>query len=68
MAVGNPDLVRKINWGLELRSLDEKPKEFVPSGAFRIHQFLANVEKFDANRQLLFQEEFQVSLVVSLSD
>jgi len=68
LAVGTPDLVRKMNGGLELQSLDEKPKEFVPSGAFHVHEFLAHVEKFDANRQLLFQEEFDVSLVVSLTD
>ena len=68
LEVATPDLVRKMNGGLELQSLDEKPKEFVPSGAFHVHEFLAHVEKFDANRQLLFQEEFDVSLVVSQTD
>ena len=58
-----PDLVpHKMNGGVELQSLDEKPSDFTPSSAIPVQEFLDHVEKFDANRQLLFQQEFEVSL------
>ena len=33
---------------------------FEPSGPITEEDFATHVEKFDANRQLLFQEEFEV--------
>ena len=47
--------------GVELQSLDEMPSEFIPSSAIPVQEFLDHVEKFDASRQLLFQQEFEVS-------
>ena len=62
-SVDTPDLVpHKMNGGVELHSLDEKPSDFTPSSAIPVQEFLDHVEKFDANRQLLFQQEFEVSL------
>ena len=60
-SVDTSDLVPKMNRGLELQSLDEKPPEFTPSDAIRVQEFLDHVEKFDASRQLLFQKEHDVS-------
>ena len=61
-SVDTPDLVPKMNGGVELQELDEKPLEFTPSSAIPVQEFLDHVEKFDASRQLLFQQEFEVSL------
>ena len=61
-SIDTPDLIPKMNGGMELQSLDEKPPEFTPSGAIRVQEFLDHVEKFDASRQLLFQKEHDVSL------
>ena len=59
--IDTPDLVPRMNRGVELQSLDEKPPEFTPSGAIHVQEFLHHVEKFDASRQLLFQKEHDVS-------
>lgn len=61
-----PDLARKPTKDeMELAMLNGLPTgkhPFVPSGPVSREDFEAHVEKFDANRQLLFQEEFDVSI------
>ena len=57
-----PELCRK-SAPIELKPLDlgEEESELVPSGAIPVNAFREHVEKFDENRQLLFQREFDVS-------
>ena len=38
---------------------------FEPSGPITEEHFATHVEKFDANRQLLFQEEFEVRVHIA---
>ena len=64
-----PDLCRKTE-GLELNALnfvsgEDEDDELVPSGAVPVNMFREHVEKFDENRQLLFQQEFDVSVAHS---
>ena len=59
-----PDLGRKTN-GIELKRIDminptHDGSMLEPSGPIDREDFAAHVEKFDASRQLLFQEEFEV--------
>lgn len=59
-----PDLGRRNN-GIELKAMeafsDPMDVQFEPSGAIVKEEFAQHVERFDAKRQLLFQEEFEVS-------
>ncbi len=55
---------RKTN-GIELKQINminplSNGSMFEPSGPITEEDFATHVEKFDANRQLLFQEEFEV--------
>lgn len=64
--VETPDLGRIINGGgHELKQLDGQfsffKSSFTPSGPISVDKFFDHVEKFDSNRQLLFQEEYDVS-------
>ena len=66
--VDTPDLTRKINGGHELKNMDGQflsRSPFVPRGLIKREKFAEHVEKFDSNRQLLFQEEYEVSLLSS---
>ena len=60
-----PDLSRKINGGHELKDLGDGPfmakSPLTPSGPIKVEAFAQHVEMFDSNRQLLFQEEYEVS-------
>ena len=59
-----PDLIRRgVPNGTEMKELNFDPKraDCVPSGPIAREDFVKHVEKFDSNRQLLFQEEFEVS-------
>lgn len=63
--IDTPDLGRKTN-GIELRQMDMIVPAYngsmlEPSGPIDREDFVVHVEKFDASRQLLFQEEFEVS-------
>lgn len=65
--VPTPDLGRKTN-GIELKQINminpvSNGTMFEPSGPIKEEQFATHVERFDANRQLLFQEEFDVCAV-----
>lgn len=67
--VDTPDLTRKINGGHELKNLNGQfltRSPFLPSGPMKMEEFAEHVEKFDSNRQLLFQEEYEVSLLIYL--
>ena len=64
--IATPDLGRMINGGNpELKQLDGQfsflKSSFDPSGPISVDKFAEHVEKFDSNRQLLFQEEYDVS-------
>lgn len=64
--VDTPDLSRKVNGGHELKNLDGQflvRSPFELSGPMKMEEFAEHVEKFDSNRQLLFQEEYEVSLI-----
>ena len=66
--VDTPDLTRKINGGHELKNMDGQfltRSPFVPRGLIKREKFAEHVEKFDSDRQLLFQEEYEVSLLSS---
>ena len=59
-----PDLAQKVNGGHELKNFDGQflvRSPFLPSGPIKMEEFAEHVEKFDSNRQLLFQEEYEVS-------
>lgn len=63
--IETPDLGRKANGGHELRELDGQfvsKSPHVPSGTIKMDKFSEHVDLFDSNRQLLFQEEYDVSL------
>jgi hypothetical protein len=66
--VDTPDLTRKINGGHELKNFDGQlftgRSPFVPRGLIKKENFAEHVEEFDSNRQLLFQEEYEVSLLM----
>ena len=65
--VDTPDLTRKINGGHELKNLNGQftaHSPFLPSGPMKEEEFAKHVEKFDSNRQLLFQEEYEVSSLI----
>ena len=62
--IDTPDLARKTNGIHELKELDAQyfaKSPFVPSGPIKLEKFSEHVERFDTNRQLLFQEEYEVS-------
>ena len=63
--IETPDLGRKVNGGgHELKALDGhffNKSPFVPSCPVKVDKFSEHVERFDSNRQLLFQEEYDVS-------
>ena len=64
--IETPDLGRMINGGgHDLKQLDGEfsfvKSSFHPSGPISVDKFSEHVEEFDANRQLLFQEEYDVS-------
>ena len=73
--IATPDLSRKAKVAMEMKPLDlhvgapfsEDDGEMIPSGAIPVNMFREHVEKFDENRQLLFQHEFDVSDVVITS-
>lgn len=71
--IATPDLSRKAKVAMELKPLEfgapfsEDDGEMIPSGAIPVNMFREHVEKFDENRQLLFQHEFDVSDVVITS-
>ena len=47
---------------MELKPLNlGEVSDLIPSGAIPVSDFREHVEKFDENRQLLFQKEFDVS-------
>ena len=48
---------------MELKPLGlaEEDSKLIPSGAIPVNVFREHVDKFDENRQLLFQREFDVS-------
>ena len=57
-----PELCRRgIPMELKPMDLTEEDSELIPSGAIPINVFREHVDKFDENRQLLFQREFDVS-------
>ena len=58
-----PELAKRQS-GVELQPLDDHKSgsSSIPSGPIPVDRFIAHVEKFDANRQLLFQKEFDVSM------
>lgn len=68
-----PELSRKAKIAMEMKPLDlsalvsEDDGEMIPSGAIPVNLFREHVEKFDENRQLLFQHEFDVSDVIITS-
>lgn len=65
--VDTPDLTRKINGGHELKDMDGQVlarSPFLPRGLIKREEFAEHVEEFDSNRQLLFQEEYEVSLSI----
>lgn len=62
--IDTPDLGRKANGGHELKELDGKyfsKSPFIPSPPIVVDKFADHVETFDSDRQLLFQEEYEVS-------
>ena len=64
--IDTPDLTRKVNGGHELKILNGQfhaRSPFVPRGVLKREQFASHVEEFDSNRQLLFQEEYEVRLL-----
>lgn len=71
--IATPDLSRKAKVAMELKPLEfgapfsEDDGEMIPSGAIPVNMFREHVEKFDENRQLLFQHEFDVSDVIITS-
>ena len=66
MSIDTPDLSRKINGVHELKDLNSghfiARSPFVPSPPVLVNRFAEHVEMFDSNRQLLFQEEYEVRL------
>ena len=71
--VATPDLCRKSPGGMEMKPLEfkniisEDDEDLIPSGAIPVSLFREHVDKFDENRQLLFQHEFDVSDVIVTS-
>ena len=71
--VATPDLCRKSPGGMEMKPLEfkniisEDDEDLIPSGAIPVGLFREHVDKFDENRQLLFQHEFDVSDVIVTS-
>lgn len=71
--IATPDLSRKAKVAMEMKPLDfgapfsEDDGEMIPSGAIPVNMFREHVERFDENRQLLFQHEFDVSDVIITS-
>ena len=65
LSIDTPDLSRKINGGHELKDMNSghfiARSPFVPSPPVLVERFAEHVEMFDSNRQLLFQEEYEVS-------
>ncbi len=61
-----PDLGGDRKNGMEMKVMeafsDPMDIPFQPSGPIRRGEFAYHVEKFDAKRQLLFQEEFEVCM------
>ena len=56
-----PDLAKRQS-AIEMKAMeDRKPHKLIPSPPTLVDQFSAHVEEFDAKRQLLFQQEFDVS-------
>jgi protein tyrosine phosphatase len=54
-----PELCRRgIPMELKPLGLTEEDSELIPSGAIPVNVFREHVDKFDENRQLLFQREF----------
>ncbi len=62
-----PDLAKRES-AYEMKSFEEPHlHSCVPSGPTSVADFPSHVEKFDANRQLLFLEEFEVKHPLALS-
>ena len=69
--IDTPDLSRKINGVHELKEMNGSfvaRSPFVPSPPVEVSRFTEHVEMFDSNRQLLFQEEYDVSWSVRLCE
>ena len=60
--VDTPDLAKRQSGFMELKPLNEKhSSNLIPSGPIPVKKFDSHIEVFDADRQLLFQAEFDVS-------
>lgn len=67
--IATPELSRKAKIAMEMKPLDiiSDDDEIIPSGVIPVNMFREHVERFDENRQLLFQHEFDVSDVITTS-